>query len=449
MSQERKGKFGIAPLLLLAGSVMVMVSQSLVWFRGDIFGVDASIKGSELAVVSEFFTLAGESLFARGEYVVAAGALALVLTLVWFFAPAVRKLLAAVIAIAAVVALATGIEATAKLVGDGLGLAEGIYILFVGSILLLIGAIKWPPGVRAEAYPEEVPPATAQTYESAEEPLSSATSQAEPETVNLPPTGIKPPETTPRPAPGVDEVTANRNRLVVVAIGLVILAIFSSVAFRLPEADTYLAGGLFVGHVIKLVIAAIMLSMVIPARPRLAAVVTYYGRRAFKVEQDPARAKVVANIDGLSGELANIVIIAIVWPIVAQMVNVLLFLDVERGLRWISIIVTLGFVALLLYRLYKGYQLLGPVLGVTGKAAQEVSCPKCGTLNRVGTKFCTSCGAELQLAPAKEVKPVSLHCSKCGVENSPDAKFCQSCGAPLSKEVKKRTRRSSSKNRSS
>jgi len=419
MSEERKRGFGIGSLLVLIGSVMVMVSPSLVWFREEMkaFGLSLpsiTVKGSELGELSELMSLAGKSIFARGEYVVMLGAFALILALAYFFVRTRRNLMASLIGIAAVATLVMGIEPTAKLIGGGTSLGEGVYLLFVGSIFLLIGAAKLPAGVSAEP----------------EKPLAPLPTTEVP--VSLPPTpaAVRPSDTIPRPVVVVDDVIASRNRLVGVAIGLIILAIFSGVAFRLPGASTHIAAGLFVGDVIKLVIAAIMLILVMPARLRLASVITHYARQVFKVDQ-PARTKVAANIDGLSVELANVIIIAIVWPIVVQVVDILLLLHTERDFGWISILVTLGFVALLLYRLYKGYGLLTPVLAAIGKAPQEVSCTKCGSLNSASAKFCLSCGAELQPKPAEKVQPLSLHCPKCGAENSPGAKFCQSCGAPL------------------
>ena len=50
-------------------------------------------------------------------------------------------------------------------------------------------------------------------------------------------------------------------------------------------------------------------------------------------------------------------------------------------------------------------------------------CPKCGTSNPPGNKFCGECGAEI-----KPPKPV---CPKCGAENPVGNKFCGECGAPL------------------
>src|ERR1700730_18315408 len=51
-------------------------------------------------------------------------------------------------------------------------------------------------------------------------------------------------------------------------------------------------------------------------------------------------------------------------------------------------------------------------------------CPQCGTDNRVGRKFCASCGSPLVAA-----------CPKCGASNLPSEQFCGECGAALNAPV--------------
>src|SRR5215470_7990743 len=48
-------------------------------------------------------------------------------------------------------------------------------------------------------------------------------------------------------------------------------------------------------------------------------------------------------------------------------------------------------------------------------------CSKCGSDNREGRKFCTSCGT-----------PLAATCPKCGAPIQPDESFCGDCGASLS-----------------
>src|SRR5690242_1052148 len=48
-------------------------------------------------------------------------------------------------------------------------------------------------------------------------------------------------------------------------------------------------------------------------------------------------------------------------------------------------------------------------------------CSKCGSENREGRKFCTTCGT-----------PLVASCPKCGVPAQPGERFCGQCGAALS-----------------
>ncbi|MCK5594995.1 zinc ribbon domain-containing protein [bacterium] len=50
-----------------------------------------------------------------------------------------------------------------------------------------------------------------------------------------------------------------------------------------------------------------------------------------------------------------------------------------------------------------------------------VSCPKCGTKVKEGTKFCPGCGAAIPQAALEE-------CPYCNAEVSPGAVFCPECG---------------------
>jgi membrane protease subunit (stomatin/prohibitin family) len=62
-----------------------------------------------------------------------------------------------------------------------------------------------------------------------------------------------------------------------------------------------------------------------------------------------------------------------------------------------------------------------PAPGATPPAPQQVViCPKCGTTNNVGAKFCQSCGTKLIVE--------TVTCPKCGNKVNADAKFCPECG---------------------
>ena len=65
-----------------------------------------------------------------------------------------------------------------------------------------------------------------------------------------------------------------------------------------------------------------------------------------------------------------------------------------------------------------------PAPGTVPPAPQQVViCPKCGTSNNVGAKFCQSCGGKLVVE--------TIPCPKCGSKVSIDAKFCPDCGNPM------------------
>jgi len=52
-----------------------------------------------------------------------------------------------------------------------------------------------------------------------------------------------------------------------------------------------------------------------------------------------------------------------------------------------------------------------------------IYCPKCGTANRDGSKFCNDCGARLPPPGTGAL------CPECGTFNPVTTLFCQKCGA--------------------
>jgi membrane protease subunit (stomatin/prohibitin family) len=56
-----------------------------------------------------------------------------------------------------------------------------------------------------------------------------------------------------------------------------------------------------------------------------------------------------------------------------------------------------------------------------------IPCPKCGTLNPVGTKFCANCGAQ-QGAPQAAA---TVECPACHAQVQAGNKFCSSCGQSM------------------
>src|SRR5262245_62079626 len=49
-----------------------------------------------------------------------------------------------------------------------------------------------------------------------------------------------------------------------------------------------------------------------------------------------------------------------------------------------------------------------------------MNCPRCGTGNSAGRRFCAECGSLL-----------ALTCPSCGFSNEPGVKFCGGCGGAL------------------
>ncbi len=75
---------------------------------------------------------------------------------------------------------------------------------------------------------------------------------------------------------------------------------------------------------------------------------------------------------------------------------------------------------------------IGGQMGQSMAQGQSKSCPNCGTLMPLSTKFCPSCGASMaqpQGGSPSGVKP--KFCPECGTAVGADAKFCPSCGKQL------------------
>jgi membrane protease subunit (stomatin/prohibitin family) len=65
--------------------------------------------------------------------------------------------------------------------------------------------------------------------------------------------------------------------------------------------------------------------------------------------------------------------------------------------------------------------------GAAGAAAQGTPCPKCGTSNAPGVKFCSNCG-EKQGAAAQAA---TVPCPNCQAPTQAGAKFCPACGTSV------------------
>jgi membrane protease subunit (stomatin/prohibitin family) len=74
-----------------------------------------------------------------------------------------------------------------------------------------------------------------------------------------------------------------------------------------------------------------------------------------------------------------------------------------------------------------GQVMAGAVGGAHGAAQEQTApCPKCGTPNPVGAKFCSNCGATQQAPGAS-----SVECPSCHAQVQAGTKFCSSCGQSM------------------
>jgi len=70
--------------------------------------------------------------------------------------------------------------------------------------------------------------------------------------------------------------------------------------------------------------------------------------------------------------------------------------------------------------------------GAQPSAPQGVPCPKCGTPNAAGARFCANCGA-----PQASPQAATVECPNCQARVAAGAKFCANCGQSLApKECK-------------
>ncbi len=225
-----------------------------------------------------------------------------------------------------------------------------------------------------------------------------------------------------------DDLTATRNRLVVIVVVLVALAIINGLAFRFPNAYEDIIGSFLIGNLIKSSTLAIMLLLVIPLRNYLDTVLRYYMHSGYNVDDHAESAKMGANINNLSRGLANIVAIAITWVIVLQLVSQLLLIEGSGGYDWVDIIIYVSFGILLAYFIVITFGVFLAVLGIGNKSSKTMPCPKCKTPNSANSSFCTSCGETLH---PPQTATASSRCTRCGKKNKSGAKFCESCGTSL------------------
>mmetsp|Transcript_27300 Transcript_27300/g.48258 ORF Transcript_27300/g.48258 Transcript_27300/m.48258 type:complete len:214 (+) Transcript_27300:127-768(+) len=58
-------------------------------------------------------------------------------------------------------------------------------------------------------------------------------------------------------------------------------------------------------------------------------------------------------------------------------------------------------------------------------------CAKCGADLKVGSKFCTNCGAKAEVKKAPPPASAGPQCSKCGAPGKEGQKFCTECGGKM------------------
>jgi membrane protease subunit (stomatin/prohibitin family) len=82
-----------------------------------------------------------------------------------------------------------------------------------------------------------------------------------------------------------------------------------------------------------------------------------------------------------------------------------------------------------------GFAIGNAMAGAMGDALRQpkssggVVCPKCGSDNLRGAKFCNDCGTTL------EAQKQTVPCVKCGAALQPGTKFCNECGAKQEKQA--------------
>jgi ribosomal protein L40E len=233
-----------------------------------------------------------------------------------------------------------------------------------------------------------------------------------------------------------DQLVGERSRLTSSVIAIVVLAILAGAAYKIPEAYRLVAGRLSIGGIIRLALLAIILGLLITSRSSLKNVISYYAGLSLKVDRTNNPQSSWQHIDGLSNTIANVIVLAIAWPLNSKIVSIILQLDTDGTFDWLPVLVTVGFVVWILYSLYTGYAHLKPTLEIHEAEKMKGKCPKCGAQNSNEAKFCAFCGADLEPVPVQPVKQGNPKiCLKCGGLNVPEASYCAWCGAALQEET--------------
>lgn len=236
------------------------------------------------------------------------------------------------------------------------------------------------------------------------------------------------------------QLSSSLGRVIQAAIGLIVLAVFGSFIEKLPGVDMRVVEGLRIQEALQLSVAIVMVGVVLGTVRSLANVLNYYTAAIFGLYRIPSRAFLSSDVSKLTDGAAYVVAIAIAWAIVYQQLNVLKNTKWLQNLDWLPTVVTLAFLASILYVLVRSYQALQPILAEVSVGlgrqivqAVEVRCPNCGQGNTGGVRYCAQCGHDLSgvRTQAGQVADVIV-CRQCSATNAGSSRFCGSCGAELS-----------------
>jgi hypothetical protein len=77
------------------------------------------------------------------------------------------------------------------------------------------------------------------------------------------------------------------------------------------------------------------------------------------------------GVTKLSTRIASLLAVAVLWPIAAKIVNTLLLMDAENQFDWVMLLVTIFFLAIILWLLYLVYQAAPPVLQAVSRGRRR------------------------------------------------------------------------------
>ena len=109
------------------------------------------------------------------------------------------------------------------------------------------------------------------------------------------------------------------------------------------------------------------------------------------------------------------ILVSLLWIVPAAAVYAHAANRNRDALLWALVTLVAGLLGVLLYVLLAGD---GSVSVKRGR--KTVTCPDCGSEQRVDSDYCTECGTSL-----------SVTCPQCGQRNAPDNRYCPDCGTKM------------------